>query len=357
MTRSEALEFCECLESDWDSMVESCITIPSSIGYSSVLESGTMESVLDGLKAAVKKIYDTFHKIVVSFKNFVKSKWRKIYSNKIKQKVKTKQQSNFFVNKDEDYMEPDTIKLTTAEALLVQCVMNDDLDSLPPIEDINNSHFSKSRTDRGTKDTITVGEFNKFVDKLVELANETDKEIKDFIGTDVTKEEVEYCKERSKYLSACIKHSMQMAMEYVELGRDDTGYFNVRTFDIKFTRLAPKSVKEAIRSRDPRAVRKAILEYADSKSNVIRKSEFTVRNENPVSIVSNLSRYAESKGIQIYEPHDNNHNLTFGKEDWDYSLYEEVYVDLHKNFSKERIAFLVKLNAFLTKKYKDLPKD
>lgn len=373
MTRIEAKEAIDAIEFDYSSLeyaIETLTGNMNSNSYLYVMESG---SFVQNAKAILKKIYDTFHKALVTFRNFVKRVWRKFYSSLIKK-----------IASHDSWMDKETgmknynIPLTPAEMQLINAVSEKDWDNLPNIDLLMKEPKIDSKKERQDdkknktvttryRYTITVEDFNKFIDTMVIEANRVDASIASEIGSDVTKEEINVLKNQAQYWSKCISLSMRIALDYSKGIRRadmyaDTDFLNSRgkgDFYWDLQKDCPKAIQNAIQTKDPDKVRKEIMSYVDDnfhKNVKIEQDYLSVHN--PAVLLTNLSRYAEKKGIDIFQDHKDigyriANIVNIDPKDWKYDDFVMLYEEMHENFSRLRLDYLNKMSVYFTYNWRD----
>lgn len=363
MTRIDAEEAIEAIEFDYSSLdyaIENLTTDIDSNSYLYVMESG---SFVQNAKAILKKIYNTFHKALVTFRNFVKRVWRKFYSSIIKK-----------INSFGKWMNSGNINitLTPAEMQLIKAVSEKDWDELPNIDLLMKEHKVDSTKDAKGPDneyryTVTVEEFNKFIDNMVIEANRVDAEIASKIGTDVTKEKLNELKNQAQYWSKCISLGMKIAMDYTK-GIRKANYYKDSDFLYRrgkgdfyfdYQKDCPKAIQNAIQTKDPDKVRKEIMSYVDDNfhKNVDWKKDY-ISVHNPAVLLTNLSRYAEKNGIDIFQDHKDigyriDKVVNIDPKDWKYDDFVTLYEEMHENFSRLRLDYLNKMCVHFTYNWKE----
>lgn len=209
--------------------------------------------------------------------------------------------------------------------------------------------------------TISIQDLSNFVDIVVRESDRVDKEIANLLeakdeGGQFTysEEQLTYAKENAKYWTECMNMAMRISRE-VNIKNRAPNRFTEFTEDDKISRSkdVPKSVKIAVQSKDPAAVRSAILAFADSRSDIDNTDTYFSAHgkneENPASVLFQMVSYAERHGVDPYEEHKNSNGMIYtDPKDWDYYVYTMLYKEMHSNFSKERLNLLLRVNAYLT---------
>lgn len=357
MTKIDAKEAIDAIEFDYSSLdyaIENLATDMNSNSYLYVMESG---SFVQNAKAILKKIYNTFHKALVTFRNFVKRVWRKFYSSHIK-KIASYVHPVYKQMNAKNY----NIPLTPAEMRLIKAVSEKDWDNLPNIDllmnepKVNSAEKDPAGPDNRYRYTVTVEEFNAFIDNMVVEANRVDAEIASKIGTDVTKEKLNELKNQAQYWSKCISLGMRIAIDYSKNTRRSNDYIDIDILNRRgkgmfykdFQKDCPKAIQNAIQTKDPDKVRKEIMSFVDNNfhKNVDWKDDQSVHN--PAVLLTNLSRYAEKKGIDVFQDHKDigyhiENIVNDDPKDWKYDDFVTLYEEMHENFSRLRLNYLNKM--------------
>lgn len=311
--------------------------------YQSVINTGVMESgFIDGIKKILKAIYNAFHKAYIIFINFIKSIKRKLRIASVSITITKLSETRF----------TEGFGVTAVEFSLIKSILDQNLLGAPTIEDLKKDENTKY------KDIyISIGEYLDALRSLDKLSGNLDKELLNLISecdkrnkfgeeySTVDNLNIDSYKKDAEYLSIAMDRIIQIFNQYVkdEKSRDKTRIYT-KGMDFEFSKV-PKSVSDAIKTKDPKIIRNAIIDYCYQEYTFFIGARPTRTIE--VSYLIQITDTVENMGIKIWEPNIEITKVPVNRDSWNLALLKKVLLDMKKNFSKERASIIIQMKSYL----------